>query len=146
MGTNFYLDDPTKRLRRGVHVGKRSAAGLYCWDCRITLCRQGAADVHCDSDWYGECPCCGKGQVEEPLEESSVGRELGFNKSKPKKKTGVRSCSSFSWAIHPTEIFLKEPGPNIVSEYGEIFDPDKFREILLECSIQYYDMIGREFS
>lgn len=50
MGTNFYLagwqkladsdDDPA------VHVGKRSAAGLYCWDCGVTLCKAGIQGVH----------------------------------------------------------------------------------------------------
>lgn len=46
MGTNFYLkghrgdDDPK------YHIGKRSAAGLYCWDCRITLCKGGESAIH----------------------------------------------------------------------------------------------------
>ena len=38
MGTNFYTT-------KGVHIGKRSAAGMYCWHCRTTLCEQGEEGV-----------------------------------------------------------------------------------------------------
>jgi hypothetical protein len=39
MGTNFYS-------RGGRHIGKRSAAGWYCWDCKQTLCANGEQYVH----------------------------------------------------------------------------------------------------
>jgi len=139
MGTNFYrkgyihTDDPR------FHIGKRSAAGYYCWDCKVTLCKGGKDRVHYDDDWYDKCPICGK----EPKDEgwnSSAGRELGFNKTKPKTKTGVASCSSFTWARELGKI------RKIQDEYGKHFTREEFQEMLLECPIQYHDSMGQEFS
>jgi len=39
MGTNFYFSS-------GGHIGKRSAAGWYCWDCKQTFCADGEKYVH----------------------------------------------------------------------------------------------------
>lgn len=54
MGTNYYwadklAEDPSNKDDINVHIGKRSAAGTYCWDCGTTLCLDGARYVH-----YGE--------------------------------------------------------------------------------------------
>ena len=38
MGTNFYIIDKDQEYSEGRHIGKRSAAGWYCWDCGTTLC------------------------------------------------------------------------------------------------------------
>jgi hypothetical protein len=46
MGTNFYKIDIKKDNKEGEHIGKRSAAGYYCWDCGITLNIYGEAWVH----------------------------------------------------------------------------------------------------
>lgn len=140
MGCNFYLPD-------GTHVGKRSAAGLYCWDCGITLCAGGESRVHysdSDGDWYDECPRCGAKPEAERLENSSAGRELGFNKQPlGQRKTGVASCSSFTWAIPPYKLFTGRGW--IADEYERKYTPKQFRAILDECPIQYYDSIGQEF-
>ena len=38
MGTNFYkIKRVDNKIEEGEHIGKRSAAGEYCWDCRRTL-------------------------------------------------------------------------------------------------------------
>ena len=37
MGTNFYLGKYVYETKYENHIGKRSAAGLYCWDCDETL-------------------------------------------------------------------------------------------------------------
>jgi hypothetical protein len=55
----------------------------------------------------------------------------------------VASCSSFTWAIKPEKIkkilFVKD-------EYGRKYPGKTFREeILAECPIQFYDLIGVEF-
>jgi len=150
MGTNFYFadmpidhehDDPD------YHIGKRSAAGLYCWNCGQTLCKGGPPFVHSGViGWYEKCPKCGKKPTKEGLEKSSIGRELGFNKGRPNKKRGVRSCSSFTWAVHRKQVEDTGERRGIVDEYGHKFTLKEFRSVLEECPIQRFDMIGREFS
>lgn len=165
MGTNFYVaghrgdDDPT------FHIGKRSAAGAYCWDCGKTLCLGGEKAIHFDThEWAKTCPSCGKGRDKDSLETSAAGRELGFNRSEPAAKTGVRSACSFMWAMDPEEVIkilerdppyaecptchqpmpvLEEP---FEDEYGRLYTKAQFDAMLLECPIQFYDSIGEEFS
>ena len=137
MGTNFYVDLSGER---GQHIGKRSAAGKYCWDCRMTLCK---GRVHSGADWYDACPQCDAGPVKETIEASSAGRELGFNKSVPMAKSGVASCSSFSWAVEPPYL---EGVSLIRDEYGRQFTREEFLQVLEECPIQFTESIGREFS
>ena len=137
MGCNFYT------LTR-KHIGKRSAAGLYCWDCKVTLCKEGTEKVHYSThEWYDKCPQCGKQPQKETLENGAAGRELGFNKSKSKAKTGVASCASFSWAVTLDKLgrlkYLKD-------EYGRRYSINEFKDVLEECPIHYHDMIGRDFS
>ena len=150
MGTNFYLN------KRGMdrykdHVGKRSAAGLYCWDCRLTLCKGGEEKIHFSEGdkFHKACPKCGKKPKDEGWG-SSAGRELGFNKGPFKPKKGVASCASFTWAMPEDDLakFLdktrkKKP---IVDEYGTEFSADEFVEILEECPVRYHHSIGQEFS
>lgn len=161
MGTNFYIrgyrgnDDPE------FHIGKRSAAGQYCWGCKITLCKEGEARVHYTSDWYDSCPICGKKPDKESLKISSAGRELGFNKKDPQEKKGVASCSSFSWAMQRSLLESKIDKLNrccstcnkewdnsdfvIENEYGDLFTLTQFEAILKECPIQYTNHVGQCF-
>lgn len=138
MGCNFYLLD-------GRHIGKRSAAGFYCFDCSITLCKEGNKGVHLGrSEWDCICPKCGQFPKNESLENSSVGLELGFNRMSTEEKKGVRSCSSFTWALDPihlqNRIIVKD-------EYGKRYKIHEFLKMLkTQCPIQFYDMIGQEFS
>ena len=137
MGTNYYT-------LKGTHIGKRSVAGPYCWDCGVTLCRDGIGGVHAHlSVWLNRCPICGNSMFVEALIDSAAGRELGFNNRRPKRKNGVRSCSSFTWAIEYNVLartrFVKD-------EYGTRLTIKQFRAILDECPIQYTDMVGQEFS
>jgi len=141
MGTNFYwigrqTDDPKN------HIGKRSAAGLYCWDCETTLCKYGSARIHYgDSPWNNSCSICGQSKDNESLTDSTAGRELGFNNSKPKKKTGVSTCCSFTWTYmkHLKEIerYLPSAEKIIMNEYGEEFTAGEFMDVLQECPIQF---------
>ena len=170
MGTNFYIRG--HRRSDEHHIGKRSAAGAYCWDCGVTLCKTGKSGVHqgcrvkghqmfCNCGWYDACPKCGKAPATEGLDKGAAGRELGFNKSTPQEKTGVASCSSFNWAMASGDIpeKLKEAGvcpccnrehedkdKVIENEYGDLFTWGEFLKILEECPIQYTEMIGQEFS
>lgn len=142
MSTNFYVSK--KRIHSDnpkTHIGKRSAAGLYCWDCGITLYKGGIKSLHSgNGDWYKECPKCGKEWERESLNESSGGRELGFNDSEPGKKTGVKTCCSFSWAQDPEEFLKKKV--NVWDEYGTKYTHKEFLKVLEECPIQYKTSIG----
>lgn len=138
MGTNFYL-------MNGTHIGKRSAAGAFCWDCGETLCIGGIQKVHMDGEWYDKCPRCAKVVKPEFLEYSAAGRELGFNKSKPKNKHGVQSCCSFSWAIDPPILLESKRYKKVKDEYGKAYTVKEFEEVLEECPIRFYDNIGRDF-
>jgi len=136
MGCNFYT-------MNGVHIGKRSAAGKYCFNCDITLCKDGVEKIHyCESKWYEKCPLCGMSPEKESLKESSVGRELGFNKI-PQITIGVRSCSSFTWSKNPEILKNKR---KIKNEYGDIYDIKVFKKMLQSYPIHYYHSIGVEFS
>ena len=164
MSTNFYFrgyrhdDDPTR------HIGKRSAAGDYCWDCKRTLCPGGEAMIHYEADpWPKTCPSCGKSKEEEGWT-SAAGRELGFNSSPPGPKTGVRSASSFCWAMNPKDFWgivrssdLTPPvcsacfrrfddGIPIEDEYGRLYSVEEFEAVILECPIQETDEVGERFS
>ena len=153
MSTHFYLgghrgnDDPR------FHIGSRRAAGWYCWDCGSTLHPKGnMVDIHGEwADMLEACPKCGrKRDKEDAFSESSVGRELGFNKSKPMKKTGVKSCSSFTWAMDPERlkrIASHHSGSKrtIVDEYNRQYTWAAFQLMLLECPLQFHSAIGVRF-
>lgn len=140
MGTNFYIGK-----KDGLHIGKRSAAGLYCWDCGETLCRTGISGVQWGtSAWYDKCPRCGSKPIGEDIKHSSGGRELGFNKDKPRCKKGVASCSSFGWAMTQSEL-IRNRRKRIVDEYGQKYTLQEFFDLLDECPIQSFRNVGREF-
>lgn len=139
MGTNFY----TNKHR---HIGKRSAAGLYCWDCRTTLCKQGESEIHGEyGEWHTSCPKCGKSPTNESLSTSTAGLELGFAKPyKDNERVGVKSTSSFRWDIKPNELKRIRI---IKDEYGRKYKLSEFIDkVLANCPIQYIDSIGQNFS
>jgi len=157
MGTNFYVraGKNTSSMDPKFHIGKRSAAGPYCWDCGVTLHKEGNIKVHtsctipghkwhCDCQWHKSCPKCGKKPRKEELCDSTGGRELGFNKALPTAKTGVASCSSFSWCMDPKKFLKKRV--TVWNEYGDNFSHEEFMKILEECPIQSTGSIGQWFS
>lgn len=140
MGTNFYGWWGEEQR----HIGKRSAAGMYCWDCDETLCTGGKEAVHMGTHRFaGACLKCGAVALHEGLQGSAAGRELGFNQSPPAAKTGVASCSSFAWAVEPAAL---EGVGKIEDEYGSAYTRPEFQAVLSECPIQDFEYIGREFS
>ena len=191
MGTNFYIKGSPKTANLDDpkwHIGKRSAAGLYCFDCGVTLCEQGEKFVHLthylvdkddetkkplelkyiftkaprndwlDVTWLDQCPICKRKPIDEDITESSAGRELGFNKE-PQVLSGIRSCSSFSWAMPRDEVVsrveeisgveaLKEGSVkhSIVNEYGDPFTLSEFFTIISGCPIQCFNSLGVHFS
>lgn len=187
MGTNFYWKDPEKILNvlgmavevknkynPLVHIGKRSAAGLYCFGCGVTLIYNDVIKgfdrssgnsrnklVHTGQAGQGNyCPqCFGEPQLE-TLDSSAAGLELGFRKgpSTPEERQGVRTCSSFSWAQDPGWVLSKllalvekewkdEGYIAVVDEYGDEYTARKFLEnILVACPMWFTDSVGKEFS
>lgn len=141
MGTNFYYKKSKK------HIGKRSAAGLYCWDCGITLCMEGQRGIHQgNSKWHEACPECGAKPVTESLSESSSGRELGFNTGPPRAKTGVATCASFTWAVPKEEVFQRRSSVKIVDEYGRVLSKKEFLGVLEECPVEFTHSVAQRFS
>lgn len=138
MGTNYYFKSDNK------HIGKRSAAGLYCWTCNITLCKEGASMVHASNKEYTKCPRCGAVPIKEGLFDSAAGKELFGNKKALTKKSGVSSCSSFSWAITYDE-FNKRSG-TILDEYGDKYTKKQFiKQVIQDCPIHFSDSMGKDF-
>lgn len=132
MGTNFYWADAEESDDIQVHIGKRSGAGLYCWDCGTTLHMNGTMGVHLVSDmWFTACPGCGAERTTEPVVGSAMGAELGLN-APPKENTGVRGCSSFTWTLlkHKRRIRMLagrlDDRKLIVDEYGKLYTPGEF--------------------
>ena len=139
MGTNFYA-------LKGQHLGRRSAAGLYCWSCGVSLRIGGESLVHSSradpfnaevhrEEWYDKCPICGEAPRDENWSNSSAGRELGLNKEPYGEKTGVSSCSSFTWAVRESSLNRLKC---VKDEYGHRFTIAEFRKILEECPIQFF--------
>ncbi len=146
MGTNFYLasmpadgDD----LDPLYHIGKRSAAGLWCYDCGITLCKGGNEKIHYGDEFYEACPKCGQAYIRESLAESAAGIELGF--AKPSKiVSGVRGASSFSWAMSEHDFFRAED--DVIDEYGTKYSFGEFLEqVLNNCAVKFTHSLGVRF-
>ena len=138
MGTNFYFKK-IKGFAFADHIGKRDAAGWYCWDCRIPLIEDGI------------CPKCSKHKPEkESLTESAEGRDLGFNISRVRKKTGVASYSSFTWAVN--KEYLQKRLETVLNQLIVIEDENgigytwgMFNEVLKECPVDITLNIVKKF-
>ncbi len=159
MGTNFYwiksnvkTDETVSKDNIFDHIGKRSAAGGYCWDCGTTLLiNYGTHGVHRgdkDARWSDVCPSCGKSTPRKENRYSAAMVELGFTQATHEKLTGVSSCSSFTWTLmkHYWEL-KKMRGLNVkvvCDEYGREFTADEFLDMVENCPI--WDQLPTEFS
>jgi len=119
MGTNFYWI-----AEEEGHIGKRSGAGLWCYDCDVTLFKGDISRLHYgDGEWYTNCPVCGK-------------------------TIGTTTCS-FTWAKDPHDVYvrccLKAQEFLVSNEYGMPYTGVEFLKELQDCKIKYEDLIGREF-
>lgn len=167
LGMPLYPDSDDMDPAR--HLGKRSAAGLFCYDCDVTLYRYGTDRIHEEppdvpprgdlgvrlkayaAAWYDRCPRCGQAPAEEPLHTSAAGVELGFAKPRRVRPTGVRSCASFSWAQPPEEVrAVCRQFPRrklVVDEYGRTYTGREFlRMLAANCPIEYTRSLGKWFS
>ena len=164
MGTNFYwgkisevigirLEAELKGITsREMHIGKRSAAGLYCWDCNTTLCKRGPMSIHgATQDWHDACPKCGKKSEFSMVLPTASAVELGFSGPRKFRPKGVASCSSFSYGIQPEIVkricSINLDSPTVEDEYGRKLTGKEFLEMLeMNCPIIFTDNIGRTFS
>ena len=122
----------------GKHIGKRSAAGVWCWDCKKKLDYIAVDDsfvcTACDNTCKG-------------LSYNSALRELGIDTNKPKKHTGIDGASSFCWqvgscglggSIAAVKANLKRR-KKVKTEYGDVWNIkqfwDMFKDIIIERSM-----------
>jgi hypothetical protein len=90
--------------------------------------------------------CGNSAKQQETIDNSSCGRELGFNKSKPTRKTGVASCSSFTYSQDPGHIEQRlRDGAIVVDQYGREYTLDEFVCVLDGCPVRFTHSVGREF-
>lgn len=149
MGMNLYT-------LKGVHIGKRSAVGIWCWDCKV--------DLNPKVDIFGEirkgneipmervCPSCGKKAIAGKTKYNPACRELGFNKDDPKSHRGIDGASGFCWQIGECglggsvdQIKKKLKKLKFVdTEYGERWPIKKFWDMFLDVIVEDYE--HRDFS
>jgi hypothetical protein len=154
MSTNFFLAGHRYDGDPECHIGKRSAAGMYCWDCELTLCKGGEARIHAgEAEWEPCCPRCG--QVCAPREpgvwRGPVAVELGFAEPETERPRGVQGAASFTWAMEPGRlgVYLREHAsePAVEDEYGRLLTGEKFWQMIqANCPIQFTCSIGTVFS
>lgn len=183
MGTNFYWRansdgqlpgklGPTCRDSDSPrdHIGKRSAAGLYCWDCGCPCVETVAVSypgsqfrdarrwtnysVHGGSPSLDHCPLC----LQNPPEKgpglsdpgNPAGLELGFAGPLKTRPTGVAGASSFSWAQEPARVISicsRWPGELLVEdEYSETHTGADFLASMLRTPLWFVGSIGLYFS
>jgi len=81
MGCNFYT-------LNGIHIGKRSADGIWCYDCKV---RAQVIDIQ-----LYQCPQCKATEHIDKMYNAAF-RELGFHDDPPEKHIGINGASSFCW-------------------------------------------------
>lgn len=149
MGTNFYwIANPEKEDEDepAIHIGKRSAAGPFCWDCMKSLCKNGEQGVHKGSafedNFHKKCPFCGKSKRDAGYSAAMV--ELGFADATMEKPSGVSTCSSWTWTLRThlprlEEYEAKKSRKKVVrDEYGRKFTAQEFLAMVRCCPIVFY--------
>lgn len=157
MGTNFYWVDPDRvgvpAIPARDHIGKRSAAGWYCYDCNMPLVRGGDANlVHHSADAVVDrCPKCGQSKPSEHFASGSAAIELGFaTPRKGRKSRGIASCSSFTWGQDPVNVqrLCEQHATEkvIIDEYGREMTGQEFMSMVFaNCPLQFTHAIGVDF-
>ena len=138
MSTNFYFNYKEEEVLKlddfdnpKYHIGIRNVAGLYCFNCNRTLCKDGEGQIHQGKGkWFSCCPICN--------------RDKGVDV--------ISLANSFTWGntFYNTFIRLKTDkslkGKPVIDEYGEEYTMRDFKLLLVKCPIQFFNMIGISFS
>jgi hypothetical protein len=154
MGTSFYWTNREPHTEEGNpvnHIGKRSAAGQFCWDCMVSLCKDVKTLHEGYAEWHETCPNCWQEPVDPSMDKGAVAVELGYAKPEEERPMGVQTCFSFTWAHSPERTISKcmqHPQDTlVVDEYGREYTGYQFLRMLeCNCPIRYYGSIGRWFS
>ncbi|TSC62754.1 MAG: hypothetical protein G01um101448_456 [Parcubacteria group bacterium Gr01-1014_48] len=151
LGTNFYLRDKEQEYEREEHLGKRSAAGHYCYDCEISLVTGLSGGWNVTSPHisagrtFEACPLCGSKpsgnfyipELVSPTEEQTA-REETFS---------VRYSCSFGFAQAPDVIDAYSEDTEVVDEYGRVYTMREFRgEVLGKAIFFFTHHVGQVFS
>jgi hypothetical protein len=131
------------------HIGKRSAAGLYCYSCNAWF----HDPANCDErpkDERTSCKYCGAQAKSGMNRATSV--ELGFAKPEPlRPESGVEGTCAFLWANWPDEVYhIARQAPAemqlVVDEYGKTMTGKEFVN-MLRASVSISKLsIGHIFS
>jgi hypothetical protein len=115
------------------HIGKRSAAGLYCYNCNAWLHDPAGCDER-PKEERTSCKYCGTEYKPGMNRATSV--ELGFSQPRPlRPESGVEGTCVFSWANWPDEVYniaRQAPAemPLVVDEYGRIMTGQEFVDMM----------------
>ena len=171
MSTNFYWHIETQKprevllptgeriwLTRGyepdnakVHIGLRSGAGFFCWDCNVTLAIGGNREIHAGhAKWHEACPKCGKTEKDGYPTRYEKITEIFPEVVPNSRPTGVKGCCSFIWAQEPDKVMNALKGQADLSivedEYGKLYTGAEFATMLQNaCPIHFLESIGDEF-
>jgi len=136
MGMNIYTLD-------GKHIGKRHADGIWCWDCKTPVIREKIGRFIYSKKPF-TCPKCKL--TSENTNYNPAYRELGFDKSKPKKHTGIDGANSFTWQGKTINEAKKRLNRKrfVKTEYGEKWTIKQFWEMFNDIITE--KCFDREFS
>ncbi len=151
MGTNFYLRYESQEYERGIHLGKRSAAGMYCYGCNISLVTGMPGGLNVQNPHMGEgknyraCPICGarqSGNFYNPELFTPTAEQTDRE-----EKYVVRYSCSFGFAIPPEELSAYTQDVLVVDEYGTVFSMHEFRRDVIEkAAFLFTHHVGQCFS
>lgn len=129
MGMNIYTVDK-------IHIGKRYAAGRWCWDCKIRIIEGDIYRCKHIEEWAKKS--------NKAITYNPVMRELGFDKSRPLKHNGIDGASGFIWQVgeYGLGASVEEVKQSlsrrrrVVTEYGKRLEMrefwDMFNDIIIE--------------
>ena len=117
----------------GGHIGKRWAAGVWCWECKKEAEYDALGCFHF-------CAKCGARCSGETLAFNPAMRELGFDKTKEIKHKGVDGASGFFWhAKNRKEALRKLKGiKKVKTEYGQYWTIKRFWRMFSDVIKQEY--------
>lgn len=170
MGMNYFAVE--KESKEEIHLGKRCAAGFFCWKCGMSnvnysrtnlsayKCephilygndaihysdiKQIDIDVNDEPEHINRCPICN-----EPFSNSdkinSVYAELGLCVQPDKTK---QTTCSFTFATTPYKLnIILHEDSNKYDFFNEIkhIEKEELIDIIQNCGVKIFSMVGQDF-